>query len=83
MSGEGVRRSIWIFIMPLMLLLGLVIIIIVSPIFSQVFSQINPDINFNFGGINEGIAQILPILGAGLGIAMLFLVFCIIKRGRR
>lgn len=78
MSGET-RRSLAIIILPLMFLLGLVVLIMISPVFSQIeiFS------GFNFGGINEGIAQILPILGVGLGIAMMFLVFCIVRRGRR
>jgi uncharacterized membrane protein len=78
LSGET-KRSLAIIILPLMFLLGLVILIVTSPIFSQIsiFS------GFNFGGINEGIAQILPLLGVGLGIAMLFVVFCAIRRARR
>jgi len=65
--------------MPIIFLLGLLILIVVVPHFSgvSIFS------GFNFEGISSGVTLILPLLGIGLGIGMILLIFAVIRRQTR
>lgn len=79
MSGEEVRSSLWIVLLPLFFLFGLLILLVVIPYIN--LSEIGVPAEYGTG-VSSGIVQILPFLGVGLGIAMLFLIFAVIKRRR-
>ena len=82
MSGSEINRSLALILIPIFFLFGIVIIILALP-----------EINFapagdGFAGFVgsdyiSGIVQIMPHLGFGLGLGMIFLLFCIIRRRSR
>jgi len=70
MSGDDIRRSAFIFIIPLMLLFGIVFLLLTL---SRVdLSGIGVPSNY-FSGVSSGVAIALPFFGAGMVIFILII----------
>jgi hypothetical protein len=75
--GQEINRSLWVIILPLFFIFSIGAFILLLPYIDLSSIGVPADLAT---GVTSGIAQALPFIGVGFGIAMLYLVFAIIRR---